>query len=34
MYIRHEAMLGYGVTSPESHKRMVDERREKRKRNE
>jgi hypothetical protein len=33
-YIRHEAMLGYGVTSPESHKRMVEERREKRKRNE
>lgn len=33
-YIRHEAVLGYGVTSPESHKRMVEERKEKRKRNE
>jgi hypothetical protein len=27
-------VLGYGVTSPESHKRMVEERKEKRKRNE
>jgi hypothetical protein len=34
MYVWHEAMLGYRVTSPESCKSMVEDEREKRKRNE